>query len=96
LVRDRWPRFAAECATTLREADEPVLALQVDGLRVFQDCGCGDDFCQSFATRPPPDGPYGPGHRNVDLRPPWPGMLVLDVVGELIVFVEVLYRPPLD
>jgi hypothetical protein len=31
-------------------------------------CGCGNDFRQSFYTAPKPDGAYGPGHRNVGLR----------------------------
>jgi hypothetical protein len=58
--------------------------------------GCGDDFCQSFGTQPPPAEAYGLGHRNVVLSPSWAGMLVLDVVDDLIMFVEVIDRPPLD
>jgi hypothetical protein len=54
------------------------------------------DFCQSFYTQPPPAGAYGPGHRCVALSPHRPGMLVLDVVDDLIMFVEVIDRPPLD
>jgi hypothetical protein len=79
-----------------REAGEDGLVSQVDSLRVLRECGCGDDFCQSFYTQPPPVGAYGPGHRNVCLSPHRPGMLVLDVVDDLIMFVEVIDRPPLD
>jgi hypothetical protein len=82
--------------TALREADNTALADQIDTLRVLRECGCGDDFCQSFYTQPPPLGSYGPGHRNVELSPSWPGLLVLDVVDEVIMFVEVIDRPPLD
>jgi hypothetical protein len=50
LVSDRWPRLAAELVTALREACESDLVNQVDSLRVVLECGCGDDFCQSFYT----------------------------------------------
>jgi hypothetical protein len=96
LVSIRWPRLAAELTTALREADESNLIYQVDNLRVLGECGCGDDFCQSFYTQPPPAGAYGPGHRNVGLSPSESGMLVLDVVDDVIMFVEVIDRPPLD
>lgn len=38
----------------------------------------------------------GAGHANIMLDPPWSGELVLDVVNSEIVFVEVLYRPPMS
>ncbi|GIF22416.1 hypothetical protein BJ973_002739 [Actinoplanes tereljensis] len=95
LVSDRWPRLAAELADALREEGEDDLAEQAAGLRVLQQCDCGDDFCQSFYTQPPPDGAYGPGHRNIGLSPEKPGMLVLDVVDTQIMYVEVIDRPPL-
>lgn len=62
------------------------------GLTVHDLCGCGDSFCQSFYTAPKPNGAYGPGHSNVPLIPPWPGMLVLDIVDGQIKYVEVLDR----
>jgi hypothetical protein len=34
--------------------------------------------------------------RRADWDPPWSGELVLDVVNSEIVFVEVLYRPPMS
>ena len=64
--------------------------------RVVGVCRCTDDFCQSFHTAPEAPGGHGEGHRNVWVRAPWPGYLVLDVVADDIVYVEVLYRSPLD
>ncbi|GIF69014.1 hypothetical protein Ais01nite_70490 [Asanoa ishikariensis] len=93
LLRATWPTFAAELAAAL---DEPGLKDQVDRLRVVEECGCGDDFCRSFHTAPKPTGPYSAGHRNLELPAPWPGYLILDVVDDEIVFVEVLYRSPLN
>ncbi|WP_406050280.1 hypothetical protein [Kribbella sp. NBC_00889] len=93
---DQWPKLSSELRDALIAEDEVGLANSVDSLEVVQACGCGDDFCQSFYTADPPDGAYGPGHRDVLLGPPWTGMLILDVVGDEIVYVEVLDRPPLD
>lgn len=95
-MADRWPSLADQFRRALLAEGEAGLAVSVHGLRVVEPCGCGDEFCQSFYTAPKPDGAYGPGHRNVWLDPPWPGMLILDVVQGEIVFVEVLYRTPLD
>jgi hypothetical protein len=95
LVSDSWPGLAAELAATLRAIGEDGLAAQVMHLRVLDECDCGDGFCQSFYTQPPPVGAYGPGHRNIALSPDRSGMLVLDVVDYVIMFVEVVDRPPL-
>ena len=95
-VLDQWPTLAAQLRTALLIGQETTLAASVDSLSVVGLCSCGDDFCQSFYTGPKPDGAYGPGHRNVLLDPPWAGYLILDVVDDEIVFVEVLYRTPLD
>lgn len=43
------------------------MASQVPGLMILERCGCRDDFCATFYTKPKPDGGYGPGHRNVNL-----------------------------
>lgn len=93
---DWWPKLSSELRDALIAEDEAGLANSVDSLEVVQACGCGDDFCQSLYTADPPDGTYGPGHRNVLLDPPWTGMLILDVVDDEIVYVEVVDRPPLD
>ena len=96
LVREQWPVLAAQIDAALRWADEPALAGGLYDLRIVKRCTCEDDFCQCFYTGPPPKGAYGTGHRNVVLNAPWPGYLVLDVVDDKIMYVEVLYRPPLD
>ncbi|QLQ11835.1 MAG: hypothetical protein HZY75_09755 [Nocardioidaceae bacterium] len=93
---DRWPDFARQLREALVAEDEELLVTQVETLSVIAECGCGDDFCQSFYTAPKPDGAYGPGHWNVLLDAPWSGMLILDVVDGQIVYVEVLDRDPLD
>lgn len=95
LVRDKWPDLAAELVSALREEGEDDLARQVATIRVVEQCGCGDDVCRSFYTAPKPDGAYGPGHRNVGLSPSKPGYLILDVVDDVVMYVEVLHRPPL-
>ena len=95
LLRTTWPIFATELAAALDACDEAQLREQVERLRVIEMCSCGDDFCQSFHTAPVLPGPYGEGDRSVCLDAPWPGYLILDVVDDDIVYVEVLYRPPL-
>ena len=93
---DRWPLLGRQLRDALVAEGEDALVPQVEALHVVAECGCGDDFCQSFYTAPKPDGAYGPGHRNVLLDPPWSGMLILDVVDGQIAYVEVLDRDPLD
>ena len=85
---------AAELTAALRWVGEDGLADQVGTLRVRQQCDCGDRFCQSFYTEPPPNRAYGPGHRNVALCPPGSGWLILDVVDDVIMYVEVLACSP--
>lgn len=94
LIRDKWPHLASELASALRRAGEINLAEQVETLPVVEQCDCDVDFCQSFSTAPASRSPW-PQPRNVDLSPSEPGYLILDVENEAIIFVEVLYRPPL-
>jgi hypothetical protein len=95
LVREVYPDLVAELARLLEAEGERYLAIVAHDLRLVAPCGCKDDFCQSFRTSEhPPGTPYGPGHRNVMLDPE-EGMLILDVVDERIVYVEVLFHPPL-
>ncbi|MGW3201214.1 hypothetical protein ACWDBD_43050 [Streptomyces sp. NPDC001118] len=95
LVRDVFPDLVNELATLLEEEGECELAISVRDVRVFGECGCGDDFCQSIRTADHPQGqPFGPGHRCVPLLPS-KGMLVLDVVDGRIMYIEVLDRPPM-
>ena len=100
---ERWPRLARQVRDALVRDGEGGLASQIDELRVLRMCDCGDDFCQSFYTEMPPAGGY-PSDRHRNWYPAdddegdlgWAGHLILDVVDERIVYVEVLYRPPLD
>jgi hypothetical protein len=85
------PLLSQELEQLLKNAGEGNLASQVSGLRILDRCRCGDDFCASFYTQPKPDGAYGPGHRNVLLEPA-KGMLILDVVDDVIAQVEILHR----
>jgi hypothetical protein len=91
LLTDTLPEFAAELRQLLVEKGEPELASQVPALAIHDRCRCGDSFCSTIYTQPKPDGAYGPGHRNVALTPE-EGMLILDVVGGVIMCVEVLDR----
>lgn len=94
LLREVYPDLCAELVSLLNAEELTDLAICAHDLRIVARCSCGDGFCQSFHTAPPPDGAYGPGHRCVPLLPER-GMLTLDVVYGRIVFVEVLNRPPL-
>jgi len=87
------PEFAAELEAILAEANEPDLAGQIASLEIASRCGCGDAFCQSFYTGDRPSGSWGGkgDHRTYALEPE-NGMVILDIVGGRIRFVEVLYR----
>jgi len=93
LLSDTLPEFAAELQELLNEAGEPELAAQVLGLRICDLCGCGDDICSTFYTKPRPQGAFGPGLRNVRLIPDDGALLILDIVDGEIACVEVLDRP---
>jgi hypothetical protein len=95
LVREVFPDLVAELVALLEEEGELELAICAWDLRLIAECGCGDDFCQSFHTEVHPEGqPYGPGHRCLPLSPP-EGMLILDVVDGRIMYVEVIERSPM-
>jgi len=87
------PEFAAELERLLAAAERPDLAAQVQTLRVTGGDRCGDDFCQSFYTDAPPGGDWQSEgqHETVPLDPD-SGMVILDVIGGRIRFVEVLHR----
>jgi hypothetical protein len=86
------PELTAEIVRLLHAEGELTLALKFEFQPFLRWCSCGDEFCQSFYTQPPPDGAYGPGHRTVCLSPDT-GMINIDVVGDDIRYVEILYRP---
>ncbi|TDC71861.1 hypothetical protein [Streptomyces hainanensis] len=95
LVRDVFPELVTELAALLEDEGERELAVRAWDLRLVDECGCGDDFCQSIRTADHPRGqPYGPGHRCVPLSPS-NGMLILDIVDGRIMYVEILDRPPM-
>lgn len=91
LLTETLPELAEELQKLL-EAKKPELAVQVPSLMIVEGCACGDDFCASFYTQPIPKGAYGPGHYTLPLEPA-EGMLILDVVDNVISFVEALQRP---
>ena len=88
---DICPDLADELRMLLIEADRQDLAVRVDDLPIVDRCRCGDDFCATFYTEPPPQGAWGAGVYTIPLEPPT-GMLNLDVLDDKIVCVEVLYR----
>ncbi|MFF1921329.1 hypothetical protein ACFVW8_12240 [Streptomyces sp. NPDC058221] len=95
LVRDVFPDLVAELTALLEGEGEREPALCVWDLCLVDECGCGEDSCQSVRTADHPLGqPYGPGHRCVPLLPS-KGMLILDVVDERIMYIEILDRPPM-
>ncbi len=92
LVVDAIPQLAQELESSLREQNYYELAAQVPKLRIVERCPCDGDFCATFYTQPKPEGSFGPGLRNVVLAPE-KGWLILDVVGGIIMCVEILDRP---
>ena len=92
MVSEALPELSVELQRLLYAAGETSLAESVRELRVVDRCRCGDDFCATFYTAPPPNGSYGQTLRSLELEPEQ-GMIILDVVEERIVCVEVLYRP---
>ncbi len=91
LLTDAIPELAREIEHLLIEARRRDLAAQVGQLRIIDRCRCGDDYCATFYTVPPPKGAWGRGHENVLLEPER-GMLILDVVDRKITCIELLYR----
>ncbi|MFI8106821.1 hypothetical protein [Streptomyces sp. NPDC086023] len=94
LVREVHPDLVAELVALLEAEGERELAICAWDIRLFAHCSCGDDFCQSFYTAPPPEGAFGPGHRCLPLMPE-KGMLIVDVVQGRIRYVEVIDHAPL-
>jgi hypothetical protein len=89
LLKEVYPSFAEELANLLR--DEPDLASTLDNLELVERCRCGDSFCSSFYTLPPPNGTWGPAHENLVLDSE-KGMIILDVIDRKIGMIEVIDR----
>ncbi|MCD0447191.1 hypothetical protein LO763_26600 [Glycomyces sp. A-F 0318] len=93
LLREVFPDLVTELRDLLELQGETALASATEDLRLVERCTCKDRSCQSIRTvYRPKSGSYGPGHRNVVLRPA-KGMLILDVVDGQIMYVEILDRP---
>ena len=91
LLVESLPEFSRELRGLLIAAGKPVLAAQVDRLEIVAKCSCNDDFCASFYTARKPFERYGEWRQSLEVQPAQ-GMILLDVVGDTIVFIEVLYR----
>lgn len=92
LMVDVVPELAQEIERELQASDYAELADQVTGLRMLKSCGCGDDFCASFRTAPPQDGPTRRQRFGVPLDN---HHLIIHVLEGAIVEVEVLFRDDL-
>jgi len=89
LLAEHLPEFAGELRRLLTY--QPDLEASIGSLSIVDKCRCGDVFCASFYTMPPPKGAWGPGHENIVLDPA-DGWVILDVIDGRIGMVEVLYR----
>ena len=87
----QFPELAADLTRLLRQSGEEELADTVSELTIMERCRCGDDFCSTMYTVPPPRDSWGRNHRNISLDPER-GFLILDVLDREIVGIEVLYR----
>jgi hypothetical protein len=90
LLVESLPEFSRELTQLLIAAGKPALAAQVDRLETVAKCGCNDDFCASFYTAPKPEK-HAKDRWALEVQPA-DGMILLDVVGDTITFIEVLYR----
>lgn len=91
-LHERLPELARELEQNLNAEGENFLAGSIQTLRIHSACECSDITCGSFYTGPKPDGAFGPGHRNI-LLDPTKGMMILDVVDDVIRYVELIDRP---
>jgi hypothetical protein len=90
-VGQALPEFAAELIALLEKSTHAQLAPTVRDLPIVDRCRCGQSDCGHFYTAPRPRGPYGPGHSSLRLDVAR-GLVVIDIVGEVIVGIEVLGR----
>lgn len=86
------PDFGAELVAGLTSIGRDDLAEQVPALRVWEGCGCGDSFCNSFYVGPRPHGAWDDEGDFENVMPDVPGVVVLDVVSGTIRYVEVIGR----
>jgi len=91
LLHELLPALAHELEQCLLVEGENLLAGSIQTLQIFSACECSDITCGSFYTGPRPDGAFGPGHRSI-LLDPSNGMMILDVVDDVIRYVELIDR----
>ena len=87
MLRDAFPDLANELERLFLQEGEHNLAAQVSLLEIRDRCRCGDDFCATMYCQPRPKGVAGRVGRTVPLT----NGLIVDVVGENIAEIEVLY-----
>ena len=90
LLVESLPEFSRELTQLLIAAGKPALAAQVDRLEIVAKCGCNDEFCASFYTAPKSER-QAKDRWTLEVQPA-EGMILLDVLGDTITFIEVLYR----
>ena len=94
LLCDVLPDLAEELTAGLVSIGREDLAQQVPSLRVWDRCGCGDSFCNSFYVGPRPMAAWSDeGDHENEMPDVDRGMVVLDVVSGAIRYIEVLGRP---
>jgi hypothetical protein len=89
LVQEVLPEVATELEDLIRHHERIDLATAVNELRVYKLHECSDDFCASFWTAEPPLGSSG-----VESLGGFKSITAIDVLGEQIVFVELLIHDP--
>jgi hypothetical protein len=88
------PDLCAEVTAGLASIGREDLAQQVPDLRIWDRCGCGESFCNSFYVGPRPLGAWSDeGDHENQVPDVNRGMVVLDVVSGVIRHMEVLDRP---
>jgi hypothetical protein len=91
LLVESLPEFSRELTELLVAAGKPALAAQVDRLEIVAKFSCNDDFCASFYTARKPFERYGKWRQTLEVQP-MQGMILFDLFGDTIAFIEVLYR----
>lgn len=89
LLNELLPLFAKQLESALRADGDVDLADQVPKLRIWGQCGCGDDFCASFYTGPAPNGAWADEGDADSVPAAAEGVIALDIVDARIRYVEV-------
>jgi hypothetical protein len=93
LLRDVAPTFASELAEALTHDGHQLLADQVASLELWDRCGCEVKSCCSFYAGPKPSEPWSNLGVHFNFVPSiQKGMIVLDIVDQVIRYVEIIDR----